>query len=45
MATEKKVHISLVIHPKKANEDEDLNMAHIFGSAKSTQEADNVFII
>ena len=45
LATEQNVHISLVIHPRKSVENEDLSIASIFGTAKSTQEADNVFIL
>jgi len=36
LATNKDIHISLVIHPKKVNESEDLNISSIFGSAKAT---------
>ena len=43
IATEKNVHIMLVIHPKKT--DEFLKISSIFGSAKATQEADNVWMI
>ncbi|CAD8140895.1 unnamed protein product [Paramecium octaurelia] len=39
------IHLTLVIHPRKVDENEDLTIASIFGSAKATQEADNVFII
>jgi twinkle protein len=42
-ATEKNVHITLVIHPRKT--DEALNIASIFGSGKASQEADNIFIL
>ena len=45
IATEHDVHISLVIHPKKVDESEDLNITSVFGTAKATQEADNVFIV
>jgi twinkle protein len=43
-ATEKNIHITLVIHPKKVDDDEKLRLSSIFGSAKATQEADNVFV-
>jgi hypothetical protein len=43
LATDKNVHITLVIHPKKT--DEALTISSIFGSAKASQEADNVFIL
>jgi twinkle protein len=42
-ATDKNVHITLVIHPKKT--DESLTISSIFGTAKASQEADNIFII
>ncbi|KRX04592.1 P-loop containing nucleoside triphosphate hydrolase [Pseudocohnilembus persalinus] len=45
IATDKNVHITLVIHPKKSNPDEDLDIHSFFGNAKCTQEADNVIII
>lgn len=44
-ATERNVHISLVIHPKKVEEDELLSISSVFGGGKATQEADNVFIL
>ena len=45
IATDHDIHLSMVIHPKKVDEGEDLQIASVFGSAKATQEADNVFII
>jgi twinkle protein len=45
IATDHDIHLSLVIHPKKVDESEDLNITSVFGTAKATQEADNVFII
>ncbi|CRG95633.1 plastid replication-repair enzyme, putative [Plasmodium gallinaceum] len=43
-STNKNVHITLVVHPRK--EDANLlSISSVFGSVKSTQEADNVFII
>ena len=42
-ATEKNVHIFLVIHPKKT--DEALKINSIFGTGKASQEADNILII
>ena len=44
-ATEKNVHITVVIHPKKVDDDTDLNISSVFGSAKATQEADNIFVL
>ncbi|KAI8087222.1 P-loop containing nucleoside triphosphate hydrolase protein [Thamnidium elegans] len=43
-ATEQDVHITLVVHPRK-DSGEELDINSIFGSAKVTQEADNVVII
>lgn len=42
-ATEKNIHLSLVIHPKKT--DEALKISSIFGTAKASQEADNIYIL
>lgn len=42
-ATEKNVHVFLVIHPKKT--DEALKITSIFGTGKASQEADNIFIL
>ena len=44
-ATEKNVHITVVIHPKKVDDDDELTIASVFGSAKATQEADNIMIM
>jgi len=44
-ATSKNVHVTLVIHPRKEGEGEVLGLNSVFGSAKATQEADNVLII
>ncbi|XP_060557003.1 twinkle mtDNA helicase-like [Ruditapes philippinarum] len=44
-ATEKNCHVTLIIHPRKLNETEELSTASIFGSAKVTQEADNILLI
>lgn len=45
LATTKNIHITLVIHPKKVDDGTDLSIASVFGTAKATQEADNIFII
>lgn len=34
-----------MIHPRKEQEDSDLTITSIFGTAKATQEADNVMIL
>ena len=44
-ATENNVHLSLVIHPRKEQDDTLLNISSVFGTAKATQEADNVLIL
>lgn len=44
-ATDRNVHITLVVHPRKENENEALSLASIYGSAKATQEADTVLIL
>ncbi|XP_032689722.1 twinkle protein, mitochondrial isoform X2 [Odontomachus brunneus] len=43
-ATKYNCHVSMVIHPRKEKDDE-LTTLSIFGSAKASQEADNVLII
>ena len=43
-ATLHNVHVSLVIHPRKDN-DERLTIHSIFGGGKATQEADNVILL
>lgn len=44
-ATRKNCHVTLVIHPRKEKDAEDLTMSSIFGGAKASQEADNILII
>ena len=44
-ATTKNVHITLVLHPRKLQENERVTMGSLFGSAKSVQEADNVIVL
>lgn len=44
-ATRKNCHVTLVIHPRKEKDSDDLTTSSIFGGAKATQEADNVLII
>jgi len=44
-ATEKNVHVTLVVHPRKEDENAKLGMSSIYGSAKATQEADTVLIL
>lgn len=44
-ATKRNCHVTLVIHPRKERDAEDLTTSSIFGGAKASQEADNVLII
>ena len=44
-ATTRSVHVTLVVHPKKIDEKEQLQISSVFGSAKATQEADNIIMI
>lgn len=44
-ATSSSCHVTLIIHPRKEDDDRDLQTASIFGSAKASQEADNVLIL
>lgn len=44
-ATEKNIHVTLVVHPRKEDEGVKLGMSSVYGSAKATQEADNVLIL
>ncbi|KRT85241.1 hypothetical protein AMK59_2460, partial [Oryctes borbonicus] len=44
-ATKKNCHVTLVIHPRKERNDEELTTSSIFGGAKASQEADNILII
>lgn len=44
-ATERNVHVTLVVHPRKEDESAKLSISSIYGSAKATQEADIVLIL
>jgi len=44
-ATRHDCHVSLVMHPRKEDDMNELNNNSIFGGAKATQEADNVLIV
>lgn len=44
-ASQHNVHVTIVIHPRKEQDNSSLGLASVFGSAKATQEADNVLII
>jgi len=44
-ATNYKVHVSIVVHPRKVAENLPLTLDSVMGTAKATQEADNVMVI
>ena len=44
-ATSMDCHVTLVIHPRKEPDDVPLGLASISGTAKATQEADNVIVL
>ncbi|XP_010863766.2 twinkle protein, mitochondrial [Esox lucius] len=44
-ATDSGCHVTLIIHPRKEEDDRELQTASIFGTAKASQEADNVLIL
>lgn len=44
-STERNVHVSLVVHPRKEDDNSEIQTSSIFGSAKATQEADSVIIL
>ncbi|XP_024946608.1 twinkle protein, mitochondrial isoform X2 [Cephus cinctus] len=44
-ATKYNCHVTLVIHPRKERDSEELTTSSIFGGAKASQEADNILII
>ncbi|CAM1295977.1 C10orf2 (predicted) [Pycnogonum litorale] len=44
-ATVNNCHVTLVVHPRKESENEELRMSSIFGGAKVSQEADNILIL
>lgn len=44
-ASKHNVHITLVIHPRKEDQGMMLQTSSVYGSAKATQEADNVIIL
>jgi twinkle protein len=44
-ATRHDVHVTLVVHPRKEPESVPLSLSSVFGTAKATQESDNVLIL
>ena len=39
------VHVVIVIHPRKTEENEDISIQPIYGTSKAAQEADNIWMI
>ncbi|OCT70017.1 hypothetical protein XELAEV_18036943mg [Xenopus laevis] len=44
-ATDNNRYVTVVIHPRKEDDHKELQTSSIFGSAKASQEADNVLIL
>ncbi|XP_076313251.1 LOW QUALITY PROTEIN: mitochondrial DNA helicase [Tachypleus tridentatus] len=44
-ATQYNCHVTLVMHPRKERETDELSNSSIFGGAKASQEADNILIL
>ncbi|KAK6731611.1 hypothetical protein RB195_007838 [Necator americanus] len=45
LATQQGVHVTMVVHPRKTDANTDLDIQHFGGSARVTQEADNVLAL
>lgn len=45
LATQNQIHITMVVHPRKTDGDTEIDVQHFGGSARVTQEADNVIAI
>lgn len=45
IATDYKIHMVVVIHPRKTEDSEDISIHSIYGTSKATQEADNIWIV
>lgn len=39
------VHVVIVIHPRKTEDNDDIGIHSIYGTSKATQEADNIWLI
>lgn len=39
------VHVVIVIHPRKTEDNDDIGIHSIYGTSKATQEADNIWVI
>jgi len=44
-ATDRNVHLTVVVHPRKEDDQNPLGLSSFYGSAKATQEADIVLIL
>jgi len=44
-ATDRNVHLTIVVHPRKEDDQAPLGLSSFYGSAKATQEADIVLIL
>ncbi|RKP20650.1 P-loop containing nucleoside triphosphate hydrolase protein [Rozella allomycis CSF55] len=45
LASTLNIHVTLVIHPRKEEDNEPLKISSIHGTAKASQEADNIIIL
>ncbi|CAD6194336.1 unnamed protein product [Caenorhabditis auriculariae] len=45
LASQSQVHVTMVVHPRKTDGDAEIDVQHFGGSARVTQEADNVLAI
>jgi twinkle protein len=45
LASDHNVHVCVIIHPKKVEDDNNLTVGSIFGTAKISQEADSIMIL
>ncbi|CAB3399516.1 unnamed protein product [Caenorhabditis bovis] len=45
LSTQLQIHITMVVHPRKVDGDAEIDVQHFGGSARVTQEADNVLAI
>ncbi|KRZ06843.1 Twinkle protein, mitochondrial, partial [Trichinella zimbabwensis] len=45
IATERNVHLTLVVHPRKELDSGQLSLNSLYGGVKASQEADNVYVL
>ncbi|KRX72389.1 Twinkle protein, mitochondrial [Trichinella sp. T6] len=45
IATERNVHLTLVVHPRKELDSGQLSLNSLYGGVKASQEADNVYVV